>query len=231
MPFAGSPLRSIAGAFDAVALEESKASHRTCIEWLIENASTTLMLKLDAEGFDRWILEPSRTWMNADFNIDVFGATWVELFPELSDHFDAEKHHSAAHLAAVAAAAATAVTAAEAGMDNVELRRTKKLKQKATKKARRAKAKAEAKARASAEASGSASDDEAELRVTTNPVEFTPKKSLERSFDELDDVDTTGTYPGELAIKLARQESKQAADEAAAELNPIARRKLILVSL
>jgi hypothetical protein len=231
MPFAGSPLRSIAGAFDAAALEESKASHRTCIEWLIENASTTLMLKLDAEGFDRWILEPSRTWMNADFNIDVFGATWVELFPELSDHFDAEKHHSAAHLAAVAAAAATAVTAAEAGMDNVELRRTKKLKQKATKKARRAKAKAEAKARASAEASGSASDDEAELRVTTNPVEFTPKKSLKRSSDELDDADTTGTYPGELAIKLARQESKQAADEAAAELNPTARRKLILVSL
>jgi hypothetical protein len=142
MPFVGSPLRSIAGAFDAAALEESKARHRTCIEWRIENASTTQMRKLDAHGFDRWILEPSQTWMNVDFNIDVFGATWVELFLELSDHFDAEKHHSVAHLAAVAAAAATAVTAAEAGMDNVELRRTKKLKQKAAKKAKRAKAKA-----------------------------------------------------------------------------------------
>jgi hypothetical protein len=91
--------------------------------------------------------------MNADFNIDVFGAMWVELFLELFDHFDVEKHPSVAHLAAVAAAVATAVTAAEAGMDNVELRRAKKLKQKATKKAKRAKAKAETKARASAEAS------------------------------------------------------------------------------
>ena len=83
-------MRSIAGAFDAEALDESKTAHRVCIEWVIENSSSTQMLKLDAEGFDAWILEPSRNWMSTDFNIDVFGDIWVELYPELSHHFDAE---------------------------------------------------------------------------------------------------------------------------------------------
>ena len=100
-------MRSIAGAFDAESLDESKTAHRVCIEWVIENSSSTQMLKLDAEGFDAWILEPSRNWMSTDFNIDVFHDIWVEFYPELSHHFDAEKHLTAKHLAALAAAAET----------------------------------------------------------------------------------------------------------------------------
>ena len=127
-------MRSIAGAFDASELDESKTAHRVCIEWVIENSSSTQMLKLDAEGFDAWVLEPSRNWMSTDFNIDVFGDTWVELYLELSHHFDAEKHHTAEHLAALAAVAETATIAAKDDLGAVALRRTKKLKKNAAKK-------------------------------------------------------------------------------------------------
>ena len=115
-------MRSIAGAFDASELDESKTAHRVCIEWVIENASTPQMLKLDAAGFDAWVLEPSRNWLSTDFNIDVFHDMWVESYPELSHHFDAEKHLTAEHLAALAAAAETAATAAEDDLGAVALR-------------------------------------------------------------------------------------------------------------
>ena len=224
-------MRSIAGAFDASELDESKTAHRVCIEWVIENASTPQMLKLDAEGFDAWVLEPSRNWLSTDFNIDVFHDMWVELYPELSHHFDAEKHLTAEHLAALAAAAETAATAAEDDLSAVALRRTKKLKKNEAKKAKRVKARAEARERATAAVGANASDEEAELRVNDNPHEITPVKapgdSLKRSSDELE----AGTYPGELAISLAKQEARRAADEAAAEMDPNARRQLILVSL
>ena len=214
-------MRSIAGAFDAESLDESKTAHRVCIEWVIENSSSTQMLKLDAEGFDAWILEPSRNWMSTDFNIDVFGDIWVELYPELSHHFDAEKHHTAEHLAALAAAAEIAATAAEDDLGAVALRRTKKLKKNAAKKVKRVKAKAEARARATAALEATTSDEEVELRVNVNPHEITldkaPGHSLKRSSDELD----ADTYPGELAIKLAKQEAKHAADEAVVEVDPI----------